>query len=141
MHIKSLSAHPESVKVLVSLSHSIYELPLHSCVWRIFAMLKLRALAFLVCSLSAQVFTSPLNPVSLREVDDRSKRNGDIPIVDLHIVNKKIAPDGYEREYVSFQALNVGATTKYGAVVLYLPEGHSLVQLLQGKKYVTCFAH
>ena len=62
-------------------------------------MLKFCTLAFIVCSLSAQVFTSPLNPVSVRDIPNQSKRNSDIPIVDLHIVNKKIAPDGYEREY------------------------------------------
>ena len=104
-------------------------------------MLKLPTLAFLVCSLSAQVFTSPLNAASFHEIDNRSKRNSDIPIVDLHVVNKKIAPDGYEREYVSFQALNMGATAKYAVAVLYLPEGHFLVQSLQGTKYVMRFAH
>jgi len=63
------------------------------------AMVKLHALAFIVCSLTAQVSTSPLHPVSVRDMANQGKRSNDTPIVDLHIVNKKMAPDGYEREY------------------------------------------
>ena len=62
-------------------------------------MVKLHALAFIVCSLTAQVSTSPLHPVSVRDMANQGKRSNDTPIVDLHIVNKKMAPDGYEREY------------------------------------------
>jgi len=72
-------------------------------------MLKLHVLTLLVCSFS-QVFASPVNPVSDRDISSQETLVNDIPIVDLHVVNKKLAPDGYEREYVSFQILNVGAT-------------------------------
>ena len=64
-------------------------------------MLKLHALTFLVCSLS-QVFASPVNSVDDRDISNQETLVNDIPIVDLHVVNKKIAPDGYEREYASF---------------------------------------
>jgi len=66
------------------------------------AMVKLHALAFIVCSLTTQVFASPLHPVGLRDMANQGKRSNDTPIIDLHIVNKKIAPDGYERECASF---------------------------------------
>ena len=72
-------------------------------------MLKLHVLTLLVCSLS-QVFASPVNSVDDRDISSQEMLINDIPVVNLHVVNKKLAPDGYEREYVSFQTLNVGAT-------------------------------
>ena len=103
-------------------------------------MLKFCTLAFIVCSLSAQVFASPLNPVSVRDI--KSKRNSDIPIVDLHIVNKNIAPDGYEREYVYlFKLLLRELLENILLLVLFLPEGHFPARSLQGTKYILRFTH
>jgi hypothetical protein len=92
---KTLTARSEVFRILVGLSSSCSAIS----VFAVVAMLKLRALpVLLVSSLSAGIFASPLNPLARRSVD-----------VDLHIVNKQIAPDGFQREYVSSQAPALGA--------------------------------